>query len=139
MNVNSFAVIFLINMAEVVGHSTHDLNNCLKYLSQSSFRTAASFCISAADQGSALAQYNLGVMYYSGKGVEQSYSEALLWYFSASAQGNKWAQHNIGFLYENGHGVEQSYPDALYWYKKASSRGIAWPRQFPFGVILLEE
>ena len=33
-----------------------------------------------AGQGEAMAQFNLGLMYDTGEGVEQDYAEALLWY-----------------------------------------------------------
>ncbi|MCH8039374.1 MAG: sel1 repeat family protein, partial [Nitrospinae bacterium] len=33
-----------------------------------------------ADQGDALAQFNLGIMYYKGQGVPQDYQEAAKWY-----------------------------------------------------------
>ncbi len=32
-----------------------------------------------AEQGNADAQFNLGIMYYTGKGVPQDYVQALLW------------------------------------------------------------
>ena len=39
-----------------------------------------------AAQGNALAQYRIGFMYYNGKGVTQSYQEALKWYRLAAAE-----------------------------------------------------
>ena len=41
----------------------------------------------AADQGGALAQFNLGAMYASGQGVPQNFTEALRWFREAHAQG----------------------------------------------------
>lgn len=52
-----------------------------------------------AEQGNALAQYNLGVMYASGQGVKQDCREAAKWYRLAAAQGNAMAQHKLGLLY----------------------------------------
>ena len=41
----------------------------------------------AAESGNALAQTNLGLMYYKGKGVPPDYAEAYLWSLVAAASG----------------------------------------------------
>jgi TPR repeat protein len=46
---------------------------------------------SKAEQGDAMAQYNLGVLYARGWGVPQDFIEAHLWLSLAAAQGNKLA------------------------------------------------
>ncbi|GHT57114.1 hypothetical protein AGMMS50233_10170 [Endomicrobiia bacterium] len=43
-------------------------------------------------KGSANAHYNLGVMYYEGKGVEQNYKEATNWLKKAVKQGHSGAK-----------------------------------------------
>ena len=42
----------------------------------------------AAEQGNAIAQFNLGVMYSNGEGVKRDQTEAAKWYRLAAAQGN---------------------------------------------------
>jgi TPR repeat protein len=42
----------------------------------------------AADQGVADAQYNLGVVYESGRGVPQDYAQAHMWFNLAAAGGD---------------------------------------------------
>ena len=76
-----------------------------------------------AEQGNPFAQYNLGVRYYNGQGVEQSYAEAAKWWRKAAEQGNALAQYNLGLRYERGQGVEQSYAEAAKWYRKAAEQG----------------
>jgi hypothetical protein len=49
-----------------------------------------------AAQGDAEAQYNLGLMYGLGKGVEQDFSQAKLWLEKAAAQGYAPAQNELG-------------------------------------------
>lgn len=46
----------------------------------------------AAVQGSETAQYNLGLCYETGRGVEQDIDEAAEWYEKAAEQGNVKAQ-----------------------------------------------
>ena len=44
---------------------------------------------SKAEQGDAMAQYNLGVLYSRGWGVPQDFIQGHLWLSMAAAQGNK--------------------------------------------------
>lgn len=57
--------------------------------------------------GNADAQYNIGTMYFYGKGVSQDYVEAMRWYRMAADQGDSSAQNHIGSLYRNGWGITQ--------------------------------
>ena len=52
-----------------------------------------------AKQGNAKAQYNLGGMYYNGKGVRKDYAQAVQWYRKAAEQGHAKAQLNLGLMY----------------------------------------
>jgi TPR repeat protein len=72
--------------------------------------------------GVALAQNNLGLMYYNGQGVPQDYGEAARWYLLAAEQGNATAQSNLGSMYYGGLGVPQDYVQAYMWVSLAASR-----------------
>ena len=48
-----------------------------------------------ADQGDADAQYNLGVCYEKGRGVTQSYDEAVKWFRKAAEQGYSRAKDSL--------------------------------------------
>lgn len=61
-----------------------------------------------ATQGSAEAQYFLGMMYANGRDVPQDYATARAWYEKAAAQGYAMAQYNLGALYFYGQGVPQN-------------------------------
>jgi hypothetical protein len=75
-----------------------------------------------ADQGSAIAQFNLGLMYENGQAVPRDYAAAANWYRKAVDQGNASAQANLGFMYANGEGVPRDYAAAASWYRKAAER-----------------
>jgi len=75
-----------------------------------------------ADQGSAVAQSNLGVMYGSGEGVSQSFSEALKWFQKAADQGDAAAQYNLGLMYRDGKGVPRNFVLAYMWFELAASQ-----------------
>ena len=51
-----------------------------------------------AEQGDAIAQYNLGVMYTTGEGVPENDAEAVRWYRLAAEQGDKLAQLDLAVL-----------------------------------------
>ena len=62
----------------------------------------------AADQGHAVAQYILGLMYSEGEGVKQDYFKAVALFQKAADQGHVAAQYDLGFMYSEGKGVKQS-------------------------------
>jgi len=50
----------------------------------------------AAEQGDAVAQSTLGVMYDFDQGVPQDYKKAVYWYTKAAEQGDAFAQSTLG-------------------------------------------
>ena len=92
----------------------------------------------AAEQGHALAQFNLGFMYKNGQGVTQDYVQAVKWYRKAAEQGAANAQINLGLMYNIGYGVPQDYAEAVKWYRKAAEQGDASAR-FNLGLHVQEQ
>ncbi len=88
----------------------------------------------AATQGYAKAQYNLGVMYRNGQGVEKDDEKAVEWYRKAADQGYADAQCKLGFMYSYGYGVEKDYEKALEWTRKAAEQGYA-KAQYNLGLM----
>ena len=76
-----------------------------------------------AKAGNAMAQYNLGVMYYEGEGVPQDKAEAVKWYRKAAEQGYADAQVNLGVMYANGQGVPEDDAKALMFSNLAAAKG----------------
>ena len=76
----------------------------------------------AADRGTAEAQFQLGLLYDTGRGVRQNPTEAIRWYRAAADQGHAAAQNNLGLLYDYGRGISQNYVDAYLWFNLASAR-----------------
>ena len=79
--------------------------------------------VSAAGQGYAKAQYQLGNYYNYGDGVEKDYAEAIKWYRKAANQNYASAQFFLGVCYAKGTGVEKDYLEAKKWYRKAAALG----------------
>ena len=78
-----------------------------------------------AEAGDIEAQFNLGMCYANGYGVEKNLTEAANWYRKAAEQGYAAAQYNLGLYYHNGYGVEKNLPEAVKWYRKAAEQGDA--------------
>ena len=96
---------------------------------------------SAAQEGDTTAMNNIGVMYANGRGVDQDYDEAIIWFSEAARQGNATAQNNLcivynhlGWMYAKGVGVDQDYGQAFDWFTKAAEQGHA-EAQYNLGVM----
>jgi hypothetical protein len=72
-----------------------------------------------ADQGNAIAEANLGIMYSNGEGVAKDPAEAAKWYRKAADQGNIQSQINLGALYAMGQGLPKDYVQAHKWFTLA--------------------
>lgn len=78
-----------------------------------------------AQNGDLGSQFQLGALYWQGRGVSQDYSAAFKWFEKAAKQGMPAAQSNIAIFYSNGWAVEQDYKKAVFWHKKAVAQGFA--------------
>jgi len=76
-----------------------------------------------AEQGDAGAQYNMGVLYDQGYGVEKNFSTAREWYIKAANQHFAKAEHNLGIIYESGKGVKSDPARAATWFERAAKDG----------------
>ena len=89
------------------------------------YAAAAKWERRAAEQGSAVGEYGLGLMYARGHSLPQNYNIALKWYRKAAAQGYASAENNIGAYYDHGIAVPLNYIKATHWYRKAAVQGSA--------------
>ncbi len=76
-----------------------------------------------AAQGNAVAQFNLGVLHDTGRGVWQDRKLAAQWYRKAAKQGHAAAQFNLGGLYYEGQGVPKDLVRASIWFTLAAIAG----------------
>jgi TPR repeat protein len=83
----------------------------------------------AGEQGHAMAQYNLGLCYGEGTGVEKNVAQSFNWYRKAADQGQAPAQFNLGCCYYNGQGVVKNDLLAYQWCLLASANGHEMARK----------
>ena len=76
-----------------------------------------------AEGGNAVCQYQVGMMYYSGRGVDVDYKQARLWLEKAAAQDYPNAVGSLGVMYMQGKGVTPSWRHARELYKRAIELG----------------
>ena len=93
------------------------------YFRKKDYPEAFKWMFLAAQQGHVQAEFNVGVMYQTGRGVERDTSEALKWYRKAAAEGLAEAQNNMGIIYYHGWGVPRDNVEASKWYRMAAEQG----------------
>ena len=81
------------------------------------YKEAAVWMRKAADQGLAVAQTNLGLMYIKGEGVAVNREQAARWFERAAEQWDGIAQTNLGLMYVRGQGVSQDPREAFRFFK----------------------
>ena len=118
-----FAILLVVACA--TGAAAGPIEEAKSAYERGEFALAARLYRPLAEQGDALAQYNLGVLYRKGRGVPQDDVQARQWYEKAAVQGQAKAQYNLGTLYFNGEGVPKDYQQALRWFRLAADQGEA--------------
>jgi TPR repeat protein len=78
-----------------------------------------------AEKGSARAQFQIGQLYRSGKGVPHDDAEALRWFRRAAEQGESHAEANVGAMYAFGLGVSPNDVEAVKWLRRGADQGNA--------------
>jgi TPR repeat protein len=76
-----------------------------------------------AEEGSAVAQFNIGNLYRYGLGVPQDAGAAAKWYRRAALKGYATAQNSLGTMYREGLGVSRNDAEANRWYTSAEQAG----------------
>lgn len=83
----------------------------------------------SAKQGFTDAQYNLGLMYESGQGVEQNFQAAIYWYQKVTTKKYVYnkitaeVEYRLGRFYEKGLGIEKDDSMAVALYRSAAEHG----------------
>ena len=91
-------------------------------LIQRDFQTAYADLTKSSEQGFAISNYLLGMMYTHGKGVPKDHTKAFQEYLTAAQAGYHFAQNQVGEMYYYGLGVEQDDAKAFEWFYKAATQ-----------------
>lgn len=87
------------------------------------FANALQFLLPLANEGDAVAQHHLGLMYEEGKGVRADPVQARQWFERAAQVGYAEAQFRLGRLHADGKGGTADGVQAARWYLLAAGQG----------------
>jgi len=68
-------------------------------------------------------QWEIGVKYRYGRGVEKDYKEAIKWFGSAASKGHAIAQRDLATMYRRGLGVKKNNEEAAKWLRLSANQG----------------
>ena len=102
------------------------------YFDRKEYDRARPYVERCATAGKSDAQFRLGWMYATGRGVPKDDGQAVASFRKAVTQGNAKAQFGLGVMYYNGRGVAQDEGQAVTWFRKAAEQGDA-DSQFNLG------
>lgn len=89
----------------------------------------------AALRGDKVAQFQIGVIYERGIGIEQNQTQAAQWYEESARQGYVDAQYNIGIMYASGRGVAKDEGLAMMWLARAAKQKDTESRKLLLKII----
>lgn len=97
---------------------------------QNDYSKAFYWFTKAAEQEHVQAQYYLGQMYDTGRGVEKDSFKAFTLFSKAAHQNHAAAQFDIAIMYKNGEGVKRDLEKAKLWFEKAAKQGHAQAKKW---------
>ena len=100
-----------------------DLQKGRQALKAKDYQLAYSELKPLAEQGNAIAQYNIGRMYSKGHYVPMNLEKALVWYRKSAEQGHEKALNNLGLAYFLCKGLKQNYQMAYMFFGVAAHLG----------------
>jgi TPR repeat protein len=123
-----------IALVALPGAAWADMKSGIAAYKAGDYKTAHGAFAEEAAKGNSMAQFNLAVLYLTGRGVERDISKAVDWHLKAAAQGLPAAEHGLGVIYYQGLAVDKDYAQALKWFRRAAARGFA-ESEFNIGVM----
>jgi TPR repeat protein len=88
------------------------------------YSKAVKLLLPLARHGDAVAQRDVGLMYFGGNGLAHDSREAVKWFSLSARQGQIGAQVNLGIAYATGEGVQRDPVQAYVWFNAAASQRI---------------
>jgi hypothetical protein len=130
------ALLLAASCATPGGEGEEAFNRGVQAYAEGDYEAVLKEWVPLAESGHLRAQYNLGLMYDNGQGVEQDDAKAVYWYRRAAEGGHDGAQNNLGLMYASGQGVPRDDAEAVAWWRKAAEQGYA-KAQYNLGVMYL--
>jgi TPR repeat protein len=122
IRVHPFAVALLFLLAAGLCFAT-PLQDAISAKDRGDFAVAFNQFKQLATSGDAAAQFQLSLLYDSGRGTPQDAKSALYWLRMSATHGNPQAQSNLGVAFSKGRGVVQDPIRAYAWFAAAAASG----------------
>lgn len=106
-----------------VGPLFASLPDGLQAYERGQFANALQSLLPLANEGDAVAQHHLGLMYEEGKGVRADLVQARQWYERAAQVGYGESQFRLGRIHADGRGLPADGVQAARWYLLAAGQG----------------
>ncbi len=104
------------------GNSNAMFNLAILYKNEKDYINAFELFEKSAKLGDEDAQYNVGMMYYDGNGVDKDEKLSFKWMKKSAKRGLVHAQYQLAVKYHYGRGVKINEEKAKIWYKKAADQ-----------------
>jgi hypothetical protein len=101
-----------------------ELTDALAHYAKLDYPRALALLTPLAEQGNAVAQAKLGIIYSRAEGVPRDDAAALRWLARAAEQGDSEAQFELGVMYRDGSGTPTEGKLAMQWFQRAAERGV---------------
>ena len=118
-----FPVAFVLSIVCLAAPAWADFKTGMDAYQRGDYATALAEWQPLAEQGQAVAQYQLGLLYANGKGATKDDAKARQWYEKAAVQGHTEAQVNLGVMLMYARGGQQDYKMAVYYLRQAANQG----------------
>jgi TPR repeat protein len=129
-----FSCAAVIALGALTGVARADMKSGVAAYQAGDYKTAHREFTEQAEKGNAVAQFNLAILYLTGRGVARDVPKSVEWHLKAAAQDLPAAEHGLGVIYYQGVGVKQDYGQALEWFRRAAARGFP-DSEFNIGVM----
>lgn len=117
-----FALIVAVTLSMA---QAHDYNDGLQAARTGDYNTAVMKWQPLAEQGDAMAQFNMALMYHRGLGVGIDETRAVAWYKESANNGYVKAQEFLAAAYQEGwFGLPQDQQKASYWLKRSEEQPL---------------
>ena len=112
-------IIFTLSLSS----SADDFSDAVANYVDGNYETAYQLWQSLAEAGDAGAMFNLGILFWEGKGVPRDRNSAIDWWQQAAARNVSAAQYNLSLVHYLGEGAEQSLDQAIALARLAAEQG----------------
>jgi TPR repeat protein len=116
------SIVVSIALALTLSPVTADVEAGMSAYENGDYETAYREWLPLAEEGSPVAQYNVGLLYRYGKGRPADPELAAQWCLLAADAAFAPAQYEMAKMYEAGEGVRRNVVEAHKWYKLAAEQ-----------------